>query len=220
MIDKLKYTARISGMAAATFAKLYVLIFVTTGITLIASILHLAFGNDSNPTAGHTDGKTGLLGLFIAFPVQILCIALIIVCTFILLAGVYKYVVKKVINRIINDNCESTIVPLLEKAFDKLRTKQPQALKNGTDAAYGKLQLINNIKESSENKWVKRALAYGIKKIKLDDVNLNAEGMDTYEIIRQKTVTALRNVAKPDKKLIWLLIALQFILMLVVVFIT
>lgn len=129
-----------------------------------------------------------------------------------------KYAVNKVINKIINDNAESSIQPVIEKIFVKLKHSQPNLIKKGADLSMIQLKLIDQTKRETENKWIKRVICFGIEKVKLDDVDLAKEELTIEDIFKQKLYFSLKNVSAPSMQKIWYLALLQWISMLFICF--
>ena len=214
MIDKIKYFAKLSSTAAFSFVKIYVLAIVTTFTCITISIFYLFDGF----SGGHVGGGAAGLIIFTQKPVQSVAFLLIGVCMFLIMAYANKYVMNKVISILIRDKAESTIYPLLDKVIARVKAKQPNAVKTGTDYAVVKLQLIDSLRYESENKWLKKALVYGLKKINLEDIDFKRRDMDFYEILKIKAVAALQNVTTPSRNFIWIMVALQIVFTLIIVF--
>ena len=214
MIDKIKYFAKLSSTAAFSFVKIYVLAIVTTFTCITISIFYLFDGFNG----GHVGGGAAGLVIFTQKPVQSVAFLLIGVCMFLIMAYANKYVMNKVISILIRDKAESTIYPLLDKVIARVKTKQPNAVKTGTDYAVVKLQLIDSLRYESENKWLKKALVDGLKKINLEDIDFKRQDMDFYEILKIKAVAALQNVTTPSRNFIWIMVALQVVFTLIIVF--
>ena len=214
MIDRIKYFAKLSSTAAFSFVKIYVLAIVTTFTCITISIFYLFDGFNG----GHVGGGAAGLVIFTQKPVQSVAFLLIGVCMFLSMAYANKYVMNKVISILIRDKAESTIYPLLDKVIARVKVKQPNAVKTGTDYAVVKLQMIDSLRYESENKWLKKALVYGLKKINLEDIDFKRQDMDFYEILKIKAVAALQNVTTPSRNFIWIMVALQVVFTLIIVF--
>ena len=78
--------------------------------------------------------------------------------------------------------------------------------------------MIDSLRYESENKWLKKALVYGLKKINLEDIDFKRQDMDFYEILKIKAVAALQNVTTPSRNFIWIMVALQVVFTLIIVF--
>lgn len=214
MIDKIKYYAKLSSTAAFSFIKIYVLALVTTITCLTISIFYLFDGFNG----GHVGGGAAGLIIFTQKPVQCIAFLLIGAGMFFIMAYASKYVLNKVISILVKDKAELIIYPVLDKVTAHVKAKQPAAVKNSADYAIVKLQLMDSLKHESENKWVKKALAYGFKKIHLDDIDFKRQDMDFYEILKIKVMAGLQNMVSPSRNFIFIVIGLQILFTLIIVF--
>jgi hypothetical protein len=73
--------------------------------------------------------------------------------------------------------------------FSLLRNIQPDAIKIGADLGLAKIKLLDQVKSETDNKWLKKVLSFGLKKIKLDDVDLSQNNIAFTDIIKTKTMT-------------------------------
>ncbi len=105
------------------------------------------------------------------------------------------------------------------RIFNKFQLKQPEVLKNSCDFTLNKLKIIDEIKnDQNENKWLKKIIVFGLKKIKLDDVDFNKEYQNFYNIIKEKTIQSLKDISEPSKKSIWIAIAIQWMIFMFIWF--
>jgi hypothetical protein len=126
-----------------------------------------------------------------------------------------QYIIKKIISKIVTDKSESLIHPFLDKVLTKFKDKQPNVLRNSGDFTLNKLKIIQEIKnDKSENKWLKKILVFGMKKIQLDDVDFSKENLNFYEIIKTKTIQSLQSVSEPSKNAIWISVGIQWVILL------
>lgn len=122
-----------------------------------------------------------------------------------------KYIITKLANKLITDKSESLINPLLDKAINKFQYKQPNVVKNAGDFSINKLKIIQDIKDdNSENKWLRKIIVFGMKKINLDDVDFNQENQNFYDIIKLKTYQSLKNISEPSRKSIFIVFGIQW----------
>jgi hypothetical protein len=217
MIDKIKYYAKLSSIGFFSFLKYFAVGSTSAVFAFVIGLFILLCQTQVN--APHADGSASLLVIFAMAPVQSVLLVLILVSSYLVFSLASGYAIKKVIRKILEDKSETTLYPLLDKVLDKVKhNKKASLLKKGVDVSVVKLQLVDAIQQESENKWIKKALAYGFKKIKLDDVDLQDPQLDVYEVIKQKTIQALQHAAKPSKQKLWLVIAFHWVAIVVVVF--
>lgn len=215
MKENLKYIAKLSTTAIISFLKINIL---ATFSTIIVGIIgfFLLTKNINAGNSGHASPFPFLLMTFLAHPLgSILWYLICIGSPFLFFALGNKYILQKLANKVITDKSESLINPLLERILQKFKTKQPEVLKNAGNFSLNKLKLIQEIKnDQSENKWLRKIIVFGMKKIKLDDVDFNQENQNFFDIIKVKTIQSLKNISKPSRKLIWITIAIQWIILI------
>lgn len=210
MKENFKYYAKLSGIALVSFLKINVL---ATLITITVTIIEF-FILTKNIDAGHSGHVSPIPFLILTFftrPIgSLLWYLTFIFSPFIFFALSNKYIISKLSHQLITDKSESLINPFLEKTFQKLQTKQPQILKNTGDFSLNKLKIIQEIQnDKTENKWLRKIIVFGMKKIKLNDVDFQQENQNFNDIIKEKTIQSLKNMSEPSKKLIWIVFAIQ-----------
>ncbi|ENA1795522.1 hypothetical protein ABF176_002369 [Flavobacterium psychrophilum] len=215
MNENFKYFAKLSGIAIATFLKINILAVFSTVIVIIIEFLLLTKNIDAGHS-GHASAIPFLILTFFARPVGSILWYLTCICSpFLFFALGNKYIISKLSHKLITDKSESLINPLLERIFQKFKTKQPEILKNTGDFSVNKLKIIQEIKnDKTENKWMRKIIVFGMKKIKLDDVDFNKENQNFYDIIKEKTIQSLKNISEPSRKLIWITIGIQWVILI------
>ncbi|MEO8516691.1 MAG: hypothetical protein ABI426_08105 [Flavobacterium sp.] len=215
MKENFKYIAKLSAIAIASFLKINILGLFSTVFVVIIEYILLTKNIDAGHS-GHLSAIPFLLLTFSARPIgSVLWYLTCISSPFLFFALGNKYILSKLSNKLITDKSESLINPLLEKVLLKFQTKQPVVLKNAGDFTLNKLKIIQEIKnDNAENKWLRKVIIFGMKKIKLDDVDFNQEDQNFYDIIKVKTIQTLKKMSEPSRKLIWITIAAQWTIML------
>lgn len=215
MKENLKYIARLSIIAIFSFLKINILATLSTVIVAIIGFFLLTKNIDAG-NSGHASPLPFLLMTFMARPVgsilwYLICFGSSIL--FFMLGN--KYILQKLANKVITDKSESVINPLLERFLQKFKTKQPEILKNAGDFSIHKLKLIQEIKnDPSENKWLRKIIVFGMKKIKIEDVDFNKEDQNFFDVIQEKTIQVLKDISKPSRTPIWIGLAIQWIIVL------
>lgn len=215
MIEHVKYFGKLTALAAWTWIKINLLGFVSLLITFIVSFLIL-LSDDSLGNAGHADAIGAIVIIVVSKPIQSFLFLLLILSPILLLILSNKYVIAKIINRIINDKSEGLLNPLLDKILGKFKTLQPNIVKQGADYSLVKLKLIHQVKNETENKWIKRVLVYGLEKVNLNNDDFSKPDTDFNSIIKAKTTEALHNITEPSKTGIWLVLGFQWLIMLLI----
>lgn len=215
MKENLKYIAKLSTTALFSFLKINILATFSTVIVAIIGFFLLT-KNINAGNSGHASPLPFLLMTFLARPLgSILWYLICLGSPFLFFTLGNKYILQKLASKIITDKSESAINPLLEKVLQKFKTKQPEVLKNTGDFSVNKLKLIQEIKnDQSENNWLRKIIVFGMKKIKLEDVDFSKEDQNFFDIIKEKTIQSLQNITKPSRKPIWIAIAIQWIILL------
>ncbi|MFD2907646.1 hypothetical protein ACFSX9_02755 [Flavobacterium ardleyense] len=215
MNEHFKYFAKLSATAIWSFIKINLLAVFSTTLVVIIEFFLLAKNIDSG-SSGHVSALPFLVMAFVARPVG--CILWYATCIFspIIFFGLgNSYIISKLANKLITDKSENLINPLLDRVFKKFQVKQPEVLRNTGDYSLNKLRIIQEIKnDKSENKWIRKIVVFGMKKIQLDDIDFNQDNQNFYDIIKFKTIQGLKSITKPSRKPIWLTVAAQWIILL------
>ncbi len=219
MKENIKYITKISASAVFSFLKINILGAVSTVAVVILEFIFLTKNIDAGHSA-HASAIPFLMMTFFARPVgSILLYLTCLVSPPLFISFGNQYVIKKVINKVITDKSESIIHPFLDKILIKFKDKQPNVLRNSGDFSLNKLKIIQDIKnDKTENKWLKKIIVFGMKKIQLDDVDFSQENFNFYEVIKTKNQQSLQSVSEPSKNAIWITIGIQWILLLFIWF--
>jgi hypothetical protein len=210
MKENIIYIAKLSASTAFSFLKINAVGLISTivscaiGFTLLShSMVEMntdTSGDQSFWTFSFNSRPMGLT----------LWILISISSPFLFLAFGNKYIVKKIAHRLITEKSETLIEPLLDKILTRFKSKQSSKTNSLGDLTMNKLQLIQEVKnDTSENKWLRKILAYGLRKIKLEDADFQQK-QDGNQIIKQKTIQVLAEMAMPSKEWFWLLISVQW----------
>lgn len=215
MNEHLKYYGKLSLSAVFSLVKINLMGWGTMLITALIGFFAL-IGSVDFGHAGHLTGESYALILVTMRPVGCSLLALLILSPIFYIVFGNKYVLQKVIYRIVKDKSQDTILPLLDNVINKLRDKQPDAFQKGMNYALVKVKLIQQMQQETENKWQRRICSYALKKIRMDDVDLSQENMDAAEVIRMKTHQYLQSVEKPSRMAIWILFMLQWLFFILI----
>lgn len=215
MNDHLKYTAKLFSSATFSFFKINILgqfVYAIIGISTICTIIY-----QSGAKMGHINGSAIVLVLFALRPIGFgLTLITLLVGPFLLFSLGNKYIMSKIINKLISDKGEVLLFPVIDKVIDRIKSKQPELLKSGADKAMLQLKLIQAFRDSDENKWVKKILIYGLKKISLDEVDFKDENVSFSEIIKDKIITGLKNVSQPSRNFFWIILGVQITILILI----
>lgn len=215
MNDNLKYVTKLFGSATFSFIKINIigqLLYIFIGIFTIGTIIY-----QSGKGLGHVTGFAILPLLFALRPIGFgLTFLLIFIGPFLLFSLGNKYVISKTIHKLLSDKGEVLLFPIIDKVLDKIKANQPDLLKKGADQTKLKLKLIQEIRDSNDNKWLKKIIIYGFKKVSLDDVDFRDENVSFSDIIKDKIITGLKNISKPSRNFFWIILGIQFTVLILV----
>lgn len=214
MIENLKYFSKLSLSGIISLIKINTLgLLSTIGVALIGFIIITE--NSNVGSSNHVSTIPLLIMTFQTRPISsILWYITILGSPFLFYILANKYVISKLANKIIVDKSATLLNPTIDKLFDKFKAKQPYVIKNVGDYSITKLKLIENIqKDQTENKWLRRIILFGMKKVKMDDVDFNREDQNFYEIFKLKTIQTLKEISEPDRNMIWLTLAIQWVIL-------
>jgi hypothetical protein len=71
----------------------------------------------------------------------------------------------KIIYQLISDNSEKVLEPILDKSLASMKSKFPKLMQKGADYSMTKLKLIEEIKSSNENRFIKKMIVISPKSI-------------------------------------------------------
>jgi hypothetical protein len=215
MNDNLKYTAKLFGSATFSFIKINILgqlLFAIIGIITLCTIVY-----QSGHGMGHANGSAIILLLFALRPIGFtLTFLSLLAGPFLLFSLGNKYIISKTIHTLLSDKGEVLLFPIIDKVLNKIKSNQPDLLKQGTDTVKLKLKLIQEIRDSNENKWIKKIIIYGFKKVSLEEVDFKDENVSFTEIIKDKIITGLKNVSEPSRKFFWMILGFEIILFILI----
>ncbi|WP_435525487.1 hypothetical protein [Chryseobacterium indoltheticum] len=88
--------------------------------------------------------------------------------------------IARTINRLIADKGEQILFPMIDRILNKVKANQPQLFQKGTDKAKLQLKILQEIRDSKENKWFKKIIIYGFKKVELDEIDFKRRKCKLY----------------------------------------
>ncbi|MEL1254579.1 hypothetical protein AAEO57_12385 [Flavobacterium sp. DGU38] len=219
MTDNFKYATKLFGSATFSFLKINILgqllVFALSLTTLLIFLFQSA--NGSGAPGGLAIIPITII-LFFERPIGFTLIALSIFANpFILLSFGNKYIISKTIHKLLSDKGETLLFPIIEKVLGKIKTNQPELLKKGTDTTKLKLKLIQEISDSKDNnKWLKKIIIYGLKKANLDDVDFSDEKLSFTDIVKNKTISGLKEISEPSRNFYWIILGIQILLLILI----
>lgn len=215
--DHLKYFSKLSAAFVLSIFKIYAIGLISTIVTLILGIYILS--DRLGPSLGHTGAVAFLITTIKAKPVSaVIFYLLMIIAPFLTIVFASKYAMSVVISKLLQDHSKTIVIPFIDKVIGVFKAKQPTVIRTSADFAIAKVKLLNEFKNSSENKILKRILGYALNKIKFDELNLGDENADFSEIIKTTLIEKLHELAEPSAMLFYIYIGLQWISLILLYF--
>lgn len=215
MIDRIKYYAKLSATGFFSFIKYFSLGNISAAFSFAIGLIILLM--QIQLQAPHVSGSAFMVMIFTLAPVQSILLLLIIISGYFIFSLASGYAVKKVICKIIHDNAEGTLYPLIDKVTGRVQSGiTTSRIGKGIDSSVLKLQLIHTVKEQSENRWIKKTLTYAFRKMKIDDINFDNDNINLCDIIKQKTINSLNNASTPGKQKLWLIVGFHWLSVLII----
>ena len=216
MKENLQYTAKLAGSAALSFLKINVPGQILIGIFSAAILVTLLFQSVDGGT--HSGAEAGIVLIFVTRPfASILALLAFFLSPILLFYLGNKYIITKLINKVISDKGENILFPLLDKVLNKLQEKQPALFTKGADKALLKIKMIQEIKESTENKWFKRIILFALKKVYLSELDVADENRSFNDVIKKSTLTVLKSITEPSRSFFWIICVAQVLVFLLII---
>ena len=215
--DHIKYFSKLSAVFIFSVFKIYAIGILSTVITFSLGIYIMAESLGSS--LGHSGAFAFLIATVIAKPLSAsLFYMLMIAAPFCIGIFSTKYGMSRIISRLVQDHSKTILVPFIDKIINKIKNNEPVVVRNSTDYALAKVRLLNEFKNSSENKILKRVLGYALNKVKFDELNLGDENVDFYEIMKNTLIEKLHELAEPSAMIFYIYIGLQWLSLILLYF--
>lgn len=208
--NQIKYFSKLSAVFLGSLLKIYGIGILSTVITFVLGIYILS--NSFGSSLGHSGAYMFIVAAVTVKPVSsVIFFLLMIAAPF--LIGIFstKYAMANVISRLVQDHSETLLVPAIDKIMNKFKSGQPTVIRNSADYAMVKIKLLNEFKNSSENKILKRILTYALKKLSFDELDLKNENASFYDIVKTKLIEKLHELAEPSAMIFYIYIGLQWL---------
>ena len=221
MKGHLKTIAKISGKSIWAWTKIILLAGFFFFVTLAIGLFLVADNPAESGPGGHGGGPLAFLVLFIVlwhylitdpFPTILLIFSFLSIPLFFFLAN--KYAVTTFLSNLyqnkLADVMENKLQLLLQKVFNKF-----PALFEKSDWKTVNLKLIQESKEDpSISRVYRKSIAFGLKKINMDDVNLSDPDLSLSHLITQKLKDAVNDTLEPTLKPVWIVYGVGLVLII------
>ncbi|WET49045.1 hypothetical protein PYS58_21175 [Chryseobacterium indologenes] len=215
--DHFKYLSKLSAVFIFSLFKIYAIGILSTVITFSLGIYIMAESLGSS--LGHSGALAFLMVTVMAKPLSAgLFYLLMIAAPFCIGIFSTKYGMSRIISKLVQDHSKTILVPFIDKVVGKIKNNEPVVVRNSTDYALAKVRLVNEFKNSSENKILKRVLGYALNKVRFDELNLADENVDFYDIIKTTLIEKLHELAEPSAMIFYIYIGLQWLSLILLYF--
>ncbi|MFL9832891.1 hypothetical protein [Chryseobacterium terrae] len=218
--DEFKYIAKLLSRSTLSFLKINLIGQISIAFLCIITVVIIiaqTFNHRGGPV--HTDGQAAILVLFAARPISFgLTLITIFAAPFLLFTLGNKYVMFRTINRLIANKGEQILFPMIDKILNKVKANQPQLLQSGVDKTKLQLKVLQEIRDSKENKWFKKIISYGFKKVELDEIDFKDENISFTEILKTKIIDKLKDISEPSRLFFYLILGWQVLILFLTVF--
>ncbi|MCW3168258.1 hypothetical protein OMO38_06935 [Chryseobacterium sp. 09-1422] len=209
--EDVKYFARLFGRATSSFLKINLIGQFAIAILCVATLMLIIM--QTYPSGGgpvHTSGEAAVAVLFMQRPIAFgLTVISILASPFLLFSMGNKYVMFKTINRLIADKGEKLLFPILDKILSKVKEHQPELFRQGVDKTKLQLRILQEIRDSKQNKWLKKIITFGFKKVDLNEIDFKDENVSFSEIIKIKIIDQLKSISEPSRLFFWVILGIN-----------
>ncbi|MBU3658474.1 MAG: hypothetical protein FGM14_01265 [Flavobacteriales bacterium] len=215
MNNQLKQISQLTRIGLFSWVKIMLLSIVSTVLSFILGVYYF-FKSVSESKLTANDWLNDLWTIISSHLFEAFFLFLVFNSIWLLIYLANDYVTFKIIHKLISDNSEKILEPILEKSLASVKSKFPKLMQKGADFSMTKLKLIEEIKTSKENRFIKRIILFCLDQVYLADVDLSKENTSFEEILKIKIIQILKGITEPTR--IWILLVILF-QWLVVVFI-
>lgn len=214
--EDFKYFAKLFGRATVSFLKINLIGQFSIAILCITTILIIIRQTYSNGSGSvHTSDEAAIVVLFIQRPIAFgITLLSMIASPFLLFSMGNKYVMFKTINRLIADKGEKLLFPIIDKILLKVKEHQPELFRQGVDKTKLQLSILQEIRDSKQNNWLKRIIAFGFKKVDLNEIDFKDENVSFTEIIKVKIIDQLKSISEPSRLFFWVIWGINLLILI------
>lgn len=214
-----KYIAKLLSRATLSFLKINLIGQISIAILGIITIILIVNQTFNGGGPVHTNGEAAILVLFAARPIAFgLAVLTIFGAPFILFTLGNKYVMLRTINRLIADKGEQLLFPIIDRILNKVKANQSQLLQKGVNKTKLQLKVLQEIRDSKENKWFKKIISFGFKRVDLNEIDFNDENVSFTEILKAKIIDKLKDISEPSRLFFYLILGWQTLILVLTVF--
>ncbi|QCX38136.1 hypothetical protein FF125_06730 [Aureibaculum algae] len=210
MKENIKLTAKITGKTALK----WVFIFATGNLITLITFLIALYRNMEVAGGGHGSiialgiglVTTNFFAFLLVFGAPVFIILYFIIANKISIQNAIYLLWEGRLGDYISSKVGNLTTTLTHKEGWK---------KELSDKAVLKVQLFQSAKDDVDtSKLQRKVILFGLKKIKLDDVNFQDKNVDLSHVITEKFNNFISETVKPSLKLFWGLVLIQIVLLI------
>jgi hypothetical protein len=207
MNNQLKQISILARIGLFSWVKIMSLSIVSTILSFILGVYYF-FKNISESELTANNWLSDIWGIITSNLTEAFFLFLVFNSIWLLIYLANDYVIYKIIYQLISDNSEKVLEPILDKSLASMKAKFPKLMQRGADYSMTKLKLIEEIKTSKENRFIKKIIVFCLDQVYLADVDLNKENVSFEEILKIKIIQILKGITEPTR--IWILLVILF----------
>ena len=207
MNNQLKQISILARIGVFSWVKIMLLSILSTLLSFILGVYYF-FKNITESELSSNNWLGDIWGIITSNLTAAFFLFLVFNSIWLLIYLANDYVMYKIIYQLISDNSEKVLEPILDKSLASMKTKFPKLMQKGADYSMTKLKLIEEIKSSKENRFIKKIIVFCLDQVYLADVDLNKENVSFEEILKLKFIQILKGITEPTR--IWILLVILF----------
>ena len=207
MTRQLVQISKLTRIGLFSWVKIMLLSIVSTLLSFIIGVYYF-FRSISESELTANNWLSDIWGILGSYLTGAFFLFLVFNSIWLLIYLANDYVMYKIIYQLISDNSEKELEPILDKSLASMKLKFPKLMQKGVDFSMTKLKLIEEIKTSNENRFIKKIIVFCLDQVYLADVDLNKENTSFEEILKIKIIQILKGITEPTR--IWILLVILF----------
>ena len=207
MNNQLKQISKLARIGVFSWVKIMLLSILSTLLSFILGVYYF-FKNITESELSSNNWLGDIWGIITSNLTAAFFLFLVFNSIWLLIYLANDYVIYKIIYQLISDNSEKVLEPILDKSLASMKAKFPKLMQRGADYSMTKLKLIEEIKTSKENRFIKKIIVFCLDQVYLADVDLNKENVSFEEILKIKIIQILKGITEPTR--IWILLVILF----------
>jgi hypothetical protein len=155
MNNQLKQISKLARIGVFSWVKIMLLSILSTLLSFILGVYYF-FKNITESELSSNNWLGDIWGIITSNLTAAFFLFLVFNSIWLLIYLANDYVIYKIIYQLISDNSEKVLEPILDKSLASMKAKFPKLMQRGADYSMTKLKLIEEIKTSKENRFIKK----------------------------------------------------------------